>query len=96
MDSLVDGEAEEEDYAVLVRNELSSGVETGGVAATLVAALLLFEGTGLGLLLVSVAGAFALGFLAQLGVFVAGIALVKWRADDEELSPADPAHELAD
>jgi hypothetical protein len=96
MDSLVDGEAEEEEYAVLVRNELSSGVETGGVAATLLAALLLLEGAGFGLLAVSVAGAFALGFVAQLAVFVAGVAFVKWRADDADVVPADPAHELAD
>lgn len=60
------------------------------------AALLLFEGTGLGLLAMSVAGAFALGFLAQMAVFVAGIALVKWRADDETAAPAEPGHELAD
>lgn len=95
MDSLVDGEAEQEDYSVLVRNELSSGIETGTVAATLVAALLLFEGAGIALLAVSVAGAFIFGFIAQLAVFVAGIAFVKWRADDN-LPPADPAREPAD
>jgi len=94
MDSLVDGEAEEESYPTLVRNELSSGVETGGVAAILVAALLLFESAGIGLLVVSVVGAFVFGFAAQMLVFVVGIAIVKWRADGTPTP--EPAHEPAD
>lgn len=78
-----DDEVTETSAGELVRTESLCALRNGAMAGVIVLAVLLFEGAPLGLLLGSVAGAIALGWLLHQALLLAGAGVLRvssrWR-----------------
>jgi hypothetical protein len=86
-EALIGGDAAERPLASLVREEWADAGKDGAVAAAVVFAVLLAEGTGVALVAGATVGAFVLGVALHQAVLLAGVALLRWRAG----SPAQAA-----
>jgi Mg/Co/Ni transporter MgtE len=78
-DALLDGDANEQSTVELLRGELASATANGLVAATIVVAALVTQGTAPGLVAAMAGGAFVLAILLHQFVLLAGARLVRRR-----------------
>lgn len=81
-EAIIDGEAGERSWRELIRGEMQSAVTVGGVAA-LVVLVVLAGRAGPGLAAGAAVCALALGVGLHQSVFLAGVALVRWRGPSD-------------